>query len=124
MPASIDHLSIKYADFEKAKLFYAAALQPLGIRVLADYPGAAGLGTDGPIFWISAGGKTSPRVHFAFAAGSRAEVDAFYKAAISAGGVDNGPPGIRHNNANYYAAFVVDPEGHNVEAVSHGANKV
>jgi predicted lactoylglutathione lyase len=81
----------------------------------------AGLGRDGkPGFWISGGEKTTPHVHVAFVADTRAAVDAFYKAAISAGGKDNGKPGLRPDyHPNYYAAFVFDPEGHNIEAVCH-----
>jgi predicted lactoylglutathione lyase len=80
---------------------------------------AAGLGANGKaFFWLAAAGKTTPRMHLAFAANSRAEVDAFYNAAIAAGGKDNGPPGIRaHYHPNYYGAFVLDMDGHNIEAV-------
>jgi catechol 2,3-dioxygenase-like lactoylglutathione lyase family enzyme len=124
----IDHTSLSVADFAKAKAFYTAALEPLGITVLMEFPKAvtgnvdvAGLGSNGkPFLWLADAGKTTPRVHLAFAAGSRAEVDAFYKAAIAAGGKDNGPPGVRpHYHANYYGAFVIDADGHNVEAVCH-----
>jgi predicted lactoylglutathione lyase len=81
----------------------------------------AGLGSDGkPFFWLAGGGKTTPSVHIAFAADSRAEVDAFYQAAIAAGGKDNGKPGIRAQyHPTYYGAFVLDVDGHNVEAVCH-----
>ena len=124
----IDHTSLSVSNFAAAKAFYAAALEPLGITVLMEFPKAvtgnvdvAGLGSNGkPFFWLADAGRTTPRVHLAFAAGSRAEVDAFYKAAIAAGGKDNGPPGVRpHYHANYYGAFVIDAEGHNVEAVCH-----
>jgi catechol 2,3-dioxygenase-like lactoylglutathione lyase family enzyme len=82
---------------------------------------AAGLGRDGkPSFWLSAEGQTRPPLHVAFVTDSRAAVDAFYKAALAAGGTDNGPPGVRaHYHPNYYGAFVRDLEGHNVEAVCH-----
>jgi predicted lactoylglutathione lyase len=81
----------------------------------------AGLGSNGkPFFWLADAGKTSPRIHVAFVAGTRAEVDAFYKAAIAAGGSDNGKPGLRPMyHPNYYGAFVLDADGHNVEAVCH-----
>ena len=81
----------------------------------------AGLGSNGkPFFWLADAGKTMPRIHIAFMASSRAEVDAFYKAAIAAGGKDNGPPGIRAMyHPTYYGAFVLDADGHNVEAVCH-----
>jgi catechol 2,3-dioxygenase-like lactoylglutathione lyase family enzyme len=126
--AHIDHTSLSVSDFAAAKAFYAAALKPLGITVLMEFPKAvtgnvdvAGLGSEGkPFFWLAAAGKTTPRVHIAFAAGSRAEVDAFYEAAIAAGARDNGPPGIRAMyHPTYYGAFVIDADGHNVEAVCH-----
>ncbi|WP_199698887.1 VOC family protein [Oleomonas cavernae] len=83
-----------------------------------------GLGTQGkPFFWISSGGRPAGHMHIAFAAPDRASVDAFYEAALAAGGKDNGAPGLRpHYHANYYGAFVLDPDGHNVEAVCHGPN--
>lgn len=123
----IDHIGITVADYEKSKKFYEAALSPLGMFMIMEFPMdggsmAGGLGKEKPIFWISGGrgAVTKPRVHFAFTATSRAEVDKFYAAAIAAGGRDNGPPGLReHYHANYYAAFVIDPDGHNVEVVAH-----
>jgi catechol 2,3-dioxygenase-like lactoylglutathione lyase family enzyme len=119
--ASLDHTSLSVSDFAAGKAFYTAALKPLGISVVMEVPGAAGLGSDGkPFFWLEGGGRTTPRIHVAFAAASRAEVDAFYKAAIAAGAKDNGPPGIRaHYHPSYYGAFVLDPDGHNIEAVCH-----
>jgi catechol 2,3-dioxygenase-like lactoylglutathione lyase family enzyme len=126
--AHIDHTSLSVSDFAAAKAFYTAALKPLGISVLMEFPKAvtgnvdvAGLGSNGkPFFWLADAGKTTPRVHLAFAANSRAEVDAFYQAAIAAGGKDNGPPGIRAMyHPTYYGAFVLDADGHNVEAVCH-----
>ena len=124
----IDHTSLSVSDFAEAKAFYAAALKPLGITVLMEFPKAmtgnvdvAGLGSNGkPFFWLADAGKTSPRIHIAFVAGSRAEVDAFYKAAMAAGGKDNGAPGLRPMyHPDYYGAFVLDADGHNVEAVCH-----
>lgn len=84
---------------------------------------AAGFGRDGkPNFWIGEEGRTTPRMHVALLARSRAEVRAFYEAALKAGARDNGAPGLRpHYHANYYGAFVIDPEGHNLEAVCHAA---
>lgn len=126
--SGVDHTSLSVSDFAKAKAFYAAALGPLGITVLMEFPKAvtgnvdvAGLGSNGkPFFWLADAGKTSPRIHIAFVAGSRAEVDAFYKAAIAAGGADNGKPGLRPMyHPDYYGAFVLDADGHNVEAVCH-----
>src|SRR6185437_75749 len=101
--SGVDHTSLSVSDFPKAKAFYAAALKPLGISVLKEVSkaatgsaDAAGLGSNGkPFFWLADAGKTSPRIHIAFIADTRAEVDAFYEAAIAAGGKDNGPPGLR-----------------------------
>lgn len=122
----IDHLGISVSDFEKSKRFYAAALAPFGYKVLMEFPGAAGFGgADGkPDFWIGSGeaakGETAKKVHVAFSSPDRATVDAFYQAAIAAGGADNGAPGLRPQyHPGYYGAFVLDPDGNNVEAVCH-----
>ncbi len=124
----IDHLGFDVSDIAKARAFYEKALAPLGIGVLMQAKNAAwdgvGMGANGhPFFWIGtpAGGQGLNRsVHVAFVAPNRAAVDAFYAAAIAAGGRDNGAPGIRaHYHPNYYGAFVFDPDGHNVEAVCH-----
>src|SRR5262245_53407777 len=126
--ASLDHIGLSVSDFAAAKAFYSAALSPLGItlqmEVAKEAAGgfdAAGFGTAGkPFFWVAGAGKTTPGAHIAFGAGSRAEVDAFYKAAIAAGGKDNGAPGIRaHYHPTYYGAFVLDADGNNIEAVCH-----
>ena len=126
MTIEIDHTSLSVSDFEAAKTFYAAALKPLSIEILKEFPAevtgsvdVAGLGADGrPFLWLANAGKTSPRVHLAFRAENRAQVDAFYAAAIAAGGQDNGPPGLRPiYHENYYGAFVLDADGHNIEAV-------
>jgi catechol 2,3-dioxygenase-like lactoylglutathione lyase family enzyme len=128
--SGIDHLGINPVDYEKSKAFYAAALAPLGIKVLQDYGVVIGLGSDRPFLWVASSPKggpkgpfpaeTSAHVHLAFAADSRKDVDAFYAAAIAAGGTDNGKPGLRTEyHANYYGAFVLDPDGHNIEAVCH-----
>lgn len=117
----LDHLGIPVSDYPRSKAFYTSALAPLGIAVRMEFGPVAGLGrSDKPEFWISvASGPVAP-THVAFAARDRAEVDAFYKAALAAGGTDNGPPGIRHDyHPGYYAAFVRDPDGHNIEAVVH-----
>jgi catechol 2,3-dioxygenase-like lactoylglutathione lyase family enzyme len=125
--AGIDHITLSVSDFAAAKAFYAAALSPLGINVQMElskeatgHVDAAGFGTAGkPFFWLAGAGKTTPAMHIAFAA-TRAGVDAFYKAAIAAGGKDNGAPGLReHYHPSYYGAFVLDPDGNNVEAVCH-----
>ena len=128
----IDHVSLGVADFAKAKAFYSRALAPLGIDLVAEIPASltgdvdvAGFGRAGgwkAEFWIAPGSKTEPPIHLAFIAASRAEVDAFHRAALAAGGTDNGAPGIRaHYHPDYYGAFVRDPDGHNIEAVCHGA---
>ena len=118
MTASIDHLGISVSDYENAKKFYVAALQPLGIVQMMDFGVTVGLGEDHPFFWISPG--TPGHVHLAFRAENRKAVDAFYAAAIKAGGKDNGKPGLRTEySANYYAAFIHDADGHNIEVVCH-----
>jgi catechol 2,3-dioxygenase-like lactoylglutathione lyase family enzyme len=124
----IDHLGFSVSDLARAKAFYQQALAPLGIDVImelsAEQTGAnghVGFGEGGkPYFWIGAAAALRGSLHVAFAAGSRAAVDAFYRAALAAGGRDNGAPGLRpHYHASYYGAFVLDPDGHNVEAVCH-----
>jgi catechol 2,3-dioxygenase-like lactoylglutathione lyase family enzyme len=116
-----DHIGVSVTDFEKSKAFYTKALAPLGIGVVMEGPGWAMVGKSGkPEFWFGAHGKPPGPIHIAFAAANRAEVRAFYEAAIAAGGRDNGGPGIRAQyHPNYYGAFVFDPDGHNVEAVCH-----
>jgi len=117
----IDHTGVNVADVVKSKAFYRAALAALGYEVLMDGDGFAGLGVaPKPDFWIGEGPPNAPPIHVAFRAETRAQVDAFYKAALAAGGRDNGPPGPRpHYHPNYYGAFVLDPDGHNIEAVCH-----
>ncbi|HEY5993923.1 MAG TPA: VOC family protein [Gallionellaceae bacterium] len=117
----IDHLGINVSDYKLSKAFYVAALSPLGYKVLAEYGDSGGLGAEGKAdFWISEGKANKPHVHVAFQCARRAQVDKFYAAALKAGGKDNGPPGIREDYApTYYAAFVYDPDGHNIEAVCH-----
>ena len=119
-----DHLGFSVGDFDRSASFYDAALAPLGVKRVSafDYPGGQiiGYGADRPQFWVNSGEALRDHVHLAFAAPNRAAVDAFYQAAIAAGGRDNGAPGIREEyHADYYAAFVLDPDGHNVEAVCH-----
>jgi len=117
----LDHIGVAVSNYQKSKSFYAAALAPLGYQVVMEFGSdAAGLGVGGkPDFWLESGGSGA-RGHIAFAANDRATVDAFYKAAIAAGGRDNGAPGLRPQyHANYYGAFVFDPDGNNVEAVCH-----
>lgn len=118
----IDHLSITVSDIDASKRFYEAALKPLGYSILMDFGGhAVGLGEGNkPDFWL---GKGTPQpAHVAFHSPDRATVDAFYAAAIAAGARDNGPPGPRTQyHAGYYGAFVLDPDGYNLEAVCHQA---
>jgi catechol 2,3-dioxygenase-like lactoylglutathione lyase family enzyme len=119
-----DHLSLRVSNYERSKNFYIAALKPLGITMMMEFPGAdgssAGFGRGMPTLWIDDSEKAPQRGHVAFSAATRAMVDAFYQAALAAGASDNGAPGLRpHYHAHYYAAFVRDPDGHNIEAVTH-----
>jgi catechol 2,3-dioxygenase-like lactoylglutathione lyase family enzyme len=117
----LDHIGFAVRDFAKSKAFYLAALAPLGIRIVKEGDGWAGFNVAGKGgFWISGGGEPPGSIHVAFAAKGRAQVRQFYAAAIAAGGRDNGAPGLRPQyHADYYGAFVLDPDGHNVEAVCH-----
>jgi catechol 2,3-dioxygenase-like lactoylglutathione lyase family enzyme len=119
----LDHIGIRVSDYERSKRFFETALRPLGYRLVFEHPiSGAGFGRAGkPDFWIKRG-PPSPSLHIAFASDDRAAVDAFYKAAISANGRDNGEPGLRPEyHSCYYGAFVLDPDGHNIEAVCHKA---
>jgi catechol 2,3-dioxygenase-like lactoylglutathione lyase family enzyme len=123
----LDHITFTVTNLAHAKAFYDAALGPLGIRVLHEITPAQsggahvlGYGDTRPFFWIAAGDGLKGRLHVAFTAKDRATVDAFHRAALAAGGADNGEAGLRpHYHANYYGAFVLDPDGHNIEAVCH-----
>ena len=124
----IDHIGVAVADMDHAKAFYISALRPIGVGVLmevsAEETGAeahAGFGANGKaFFWIGTGLRSKGGTHVAFAVGTRAEVDAFYRAAIAAGGRDNGAPGLwPEYHPDYYGAFVLDPDGNNIEAVCH-----
>lgn len=121
-----DHIGFSVTDLTRSKAFYTAALQPVGVELLveltAEQTGGhahAGYGAgEKAFFWIGDGEPLSGSMHVAFKAQSRAAVDVFYAAALAAGGKDNGPPGLRpHYGADYYGAFVLDPDGHNIEAV-------
>jgi catechol 2,3-dioxygenase-like lactoylglutathione lyase family enzyme len=115
----IDHVNIGVEDLQASRAFYEQALAPLGYEVLMDMRYGVGFGREGkPDFWISDRPSSAP-LHVAFASPDRATVDAFHRAALAAGGRDNGPPGLRDYHPSYYGAFVLDPEGNNVEAVSH-----
>ena len=118
MTTMIDHIGINGSNYEKSKAFYVAALAPLGLTVMQDYGTVIGMGGDYPFLWVSGGDPG--HAHVAFRAESRKQVDDFYAAALKAGGKDNGKPGVRTEySENYYAAFVLDPDGHNIEAVCH-----
>jgi len=124
----IDHLGIAVSDINKSKAFYTKTLSAIGYGLLMEIPAAvtgssdvAGFGEPPkPDFWIHQAAPNKPPIHVAFRVNSRAQVDAFYKAGLAAGGRDNGAPGVRpHYHPDYYGAFVLDPDGHNVEAVCH-----
>jgi catechol 2,3-dioxygenase-like lactoylglutathione lyase family enzyme len=132
----IDHIGMPVGDIARATEFYRKALAPLGYGVVMEvsaeqtgHGAAVGFGAPGeaedfqsgkPSFWIGEGNRLGEHVHVAFVAALRAGVDAFYRAALDAGGKDNGPPGLRpHYHPNYYAAFVFDLDGNNIEAVCH-----
>ena len=127
----IDHMSLNVADLPGMLAFYERALAPLGIKVLMRFgkeitgsQEVAGLGGTKPFLWLTDVGKTEPPMHLAIRADSHDEVDAFHEAGLAAGGKDNGAPGLRlHYHADYYGAFVIDPEGHNLEAVCHKERK-
>ena len=116
-----DHIGIGVSNLEASRAFFLQALAPLGVGVVMDVSDAVGLGRgQKPSFWLGATDHRPVPIHIAFSAETRTQVDAFYRSAIAAGGKDNGPPGLRpHYHPNYYAAFVIGPDGHNVEAVCH-----
>lgn len=116
----LDHIGLAVSDVAQSKRFFQAALAPLEYQILMDFGEAIGMGNSGtPDFWIAQGKVANP-THVAFSAPNRATVAAFYKAAMAAGGRDNGAPGLRTQyHANYYGAFVHDPDGNNIEAVCH-----
>lgn len=121
----LDHVTIGVTEFERSRRFYDSALEPLGIaRLYGDENRFAGYGVKPKaFFWIGIRNQPQTGSHIAFAARDRATVDRFYAAAIAAGARDNGPPGLRpHYDPDYYGAFVLDPDGHNVEAVCRAAH--
>ena len=118
----LDHVGFGVSDYDRSKAFYAQALAPLGIRlVMEPAPGVGGFGDQRPFFWIDTRGSAAHRaVHVAFTAAERATVDAFHAAALAAGGTDNGAPGVRAiYHPHYYGAYVLDPDGNNIEACCH-----
>ena len=126
----IDHMGITVGDIEISKAFYLNALGALGYVLCRNNPKVISFGiceghgksTDpGGEFWLSKGTPMTPRVHVAFNAASWVDVDAFFAAGLAAGGIDNGAPQLRtHYHPHYYAAFLLDPDGYNIEAVCHG----
>lgn len=116
-----DHVGFGVTDVAASKAFFLQALAPLGVAVVMEGPYGVGMGQGGkPSLWIHEASHPPAPLHLAFTAQRRDEVDAFYRAALAAGGKDNGAPGLRpHYHAHYYGAFVIGPDGHNVEAVCH-----
>jgi catechol 2,3-dioxygenase-like lactoylglutathione lyase family enzyme len=124
----LDHIGLAVSDLSRSRQFYLVALAPLSIGIVMEvtkeqtgkYAGTEFGASNKPFFWIGTGDHMSGPMHVAFTASSPAEVNAFYKAALSVGGRANGAPGVRaHYHPNYYGAFVLDPDGNNVEAVCH-----
>ena len=123
----IDHIGISVSNFQRSKAFYDEAPAQIGAALLYEVPmeytdgvRVGGYGKERPTFWISEDGVQNPPTHVALAADNRDQVDAFHAAALAAGGKDNGPPGLRpHYHEHYYGAFVLDPDGNNIEAECH-----
>jgi catechol 2,3-dioxygenase-like lactoylglutathione lyase family enzyme len=119
--AMFDHVGFGVTSLAESKAFFLEALQPLGVTVVMEGPYGVGMGQNGkPSLWLHETTERPTPLHLAFVAVNRKQVDAFYRAALAAGGRDNGAPGLRpHYHPNYYGAFVIGPDGHNVEAVCH-----
>jgi catechol 2,3-dioxygenase-like lactoylglutathione lyase family enzyme len=122
--SGLDHISFQASDYDKSRAFYIAALAPLGINAMMEFGEAGerttGFGDSTPFFWLGEGDGLVGRLHVSFSAGSHAQVQGFHAAAMAAGALDNGGPGLRAEyHPTYYAAFVLDPDGHNIEAVCH-----
>ena len=118
----LDHMGFAVSDYERSKAFYEQALAPLGIKLLMEpAPGIGGFGDDQkPYLWFGTRDAPQTGIHIAFEADDRETVDAFHAAALAAGGTDNGGPGIREiYHPNYYGAYVLDPDGNNIEAACH-----
>lgn len=121
----IDHVSIGVRDFARARAFYDAVFAALGAKTHDAGVDYAGYGREAPVYWVQVSERPVPAdmgsgLHFCFAADTRAQVDAFHKAGLAQGGTDNGPPGLRPNyGPDYYAAFVIDPDGYRIEAHTH-----
>jgi catechol 2,3-dioxygenase-like lactoylglutathione lyase family enzyme len=121
----IDHVILNVGKLEQSREFYVKTLKTLGYQVVMSSPEGVGLGPGGkPVFWIASRPPRSTGVHVAFVAENRRTVEAFHAAALEAGGKDNGAPGLRpHYHADYFGAFVLDPDGNNIEAVCHQAER-
>lgn len=117
----IDHIGLRTTRFEDMTAFYDAVLKPLGYQKLNEFPGAVGFGRDGdPAFWLGEVNEEPTGIHLAITAPTREAVDQFFASALAAGGEDNGPPGLRDlYGPSYYAAYVLDLDGNNLEAVCH-----
>ena len=117
----LDHIIISVSDLAASKAFYEQALAPLGYTVVFDFPEGCGFGLlEKPDFFIRQGESVTPKIHVAFTSRDRGGVDEVHAAAIAAGGTDNGAPGLREDyHPDYYGAFFLDPDGHNIEAVCH-----
>jgi catechol 2,3-dioxygenase-like lactoylglutathione lyase family enzyme len=124
----IDHVSVGVADLERSASFYEAALAPLGLSRLVSRPATVGFGKKYPEFWINLRAGMAPvapesGTHICLRAKSSSDVDAFHAAALNAGGRSDGGPGLRpHDRVRYYAAFVIDPDGNRIEAVTFPAD--
>ena len=118
---SIDHIGLAVSDYARSRDFYDRCLAPLGMRLLVEIDDWAGYGSgERAGFWFGADESPQRPMHIAFSASTRAQVDAFYRAGLDAGATDNGAPGLRPEyHAHYYGAFLLDPDGHNIEAVCH-----
>lgn len=121
----IDHVVLNVSDLDASTAFYAAALEPLGIEVLGRHGSMVGIGSDrNAYFWIAEREPASTGTHVAFTTDERSKVDAFHAAGLAAGGTDNGAPGLREiYSPTYYGAFLLDPDGNNIEAVTHSADQ-
>lgn len=119
----LDHVGFNVSDVARSKDFYTRALKPLAMGIVSEGEGWAMIGKEGKgQFWFGSFGSSPGPIHIAFVAGNREQVRAFYAAALAAGGKDNGAPGVRPNyHPDYYAAFVIGPDGHSIEAVCHDA---
>ncbi len=116
-----DHIGFGVTNYDASKSFFQRALEPLGVGVVMEGEYGLGIGPKGkPSLWLYQSSEKPAQLHLAFTAETRKQVQDFYRAALEAGGKDNGAPGLRpHYHANYYGAFVIGPDGHNVEAVCH-----